>query len=96
MAWGTDFPLAELAQHLMDTRLRVERLRLGQRLQSLESRAALLGLPTKDLRDLRRSLRHTGSQAPDRVDTALVLPRKPKGVWRQRYLAVQLKPGSVF
>jgi hypothetical protein len=96
MAWGIDVPLAELAQRLVDTRLRVERIRLAQRLQALEAKAGSLGVSTKELRDLRRSLQQATPLSPDRVDRALVLPSKPAGVWRRRYLAVHSKPGSVF
>lgn len=96
MPWGNDFPFAELAQKLIDTRLRAERVRLAQRLQALEARAAAQGLPTKGLQDLRKTLQQAIPLEPDRVDKALVLPRKPAGVWRRRFLSVQTKPGSVF
>lgn len=96
MSWGIDLPLVDLAQRLMDTRLRAERLRLGQRLQSLESRVAGFGLPTKGFKDLRNELQKATPENPERVDRALVLLRKPKGIWRRKYLAVQARPGSVF
>jgi len=96
MAWGTDFPLVEVAQQLLETRLRAERLRLGQRLQALESRVEARGLPTEGFKDLRKALFPPTPPAPDRVDPSLVLLRKPKGVWRRKYLAVRVKPGSVF
>lgn len=96
MAWGIDIPLVELTQKLVDTRLRVERLKLLQRIQRLEERITLRGTPPKSLNDLRKALQAATPLAPDRVDRALVLPRKPAGVWRRRYLSVQTKPGSVF
>lgn len=96
MSWDIDLPLADLAQRLVDTRLRAERLRLGQQLQALEARVSRQGLPTKGFKDLRTALQATAPENPERVDRALVLLRKPKGVWRKRYLTVQTKPGSVF
>lgn len=96
MSWGNEFPFADLAQRLIETRLRAERVRLAQRLQTLEARAEARGFETQGLRDLRKSLQHTSAPAPDRVDKALVLPRKPDGVWRRRYLSVRTRPGSVF
>lgn len=96
MAWGFNVPLADLTQKLVDTRLRVERIRLGQRIQALEAQSEARGLPTKELRNLRKSLQYDPMPAPDRIDRALVLPSKPAGVWRKRYLAVTSKPGSVF
>jgi len=96
MAWGNDFPLVDLAQRLVDTRLRAERIRLVQRLQGIEVRADLQGLSTKELKDLRKALQQPTLLAADRVDPALVLRSKPEGIWRRRYLSVQSKPGSVF
>lgn len=96
MAWDTDFPLVALAQKLVDTRLRTERLRMAQRLHSLETRAAIQGLPTQPLKALRQSLQQATLSSADRVDRSLVLLSKPVGVWRRKYLSVQTKPGSVF
>ena len=96
MPWGNDFPFAELAQKLIETRLRVERVSLAQRLQSLEDRAAGQGHRITGVRDLLKSIQLTSPPDPARVDKALVSPRKPAGVWRQRYLVVRSKPGSVF
>jgi hypothetical protein len=96
MAWGIDVPLAELAQRLVDTRLRVERIRLAHRVQMLEARVSQHGLSAEDLRAFRKSLQQATPLARDRVDRALVFPPKSVGVWRRRYLAVQTKPGSVF
>ena len=96
MSWGTDFPFIDLAQRIIETRLRAERLSLARRLQSLESRAESQKLPTGGLKDLRKSLLQATPAAPDRVDRLLVLPRKSTGFWRRRYLAVTVKPGSVF
>lgn len=96
MAWGFDVPFVELAQQLVDTRLRIERVKLLQRLRTLEDRVALKGVETKSLKDLRKELSRVTPKAPDRIDRALVLPSKPSGVWRRKYLEVQSKPGSVF
>ena len=96
MSWDTDFKLAEVLQRLVETRLRVERVRLAQRIQSLESRVALDGKPTTNLGDLRKSLLPPIPPDPKRVDLALVHPQRPDGVWRRRYLAVKQQPGSVF
>jgi hypothetical protein len=101
MAWDNDFPLADLVQRLVDTRLRTERIRLAQQLQRLEAHAERQGFATKELRDLRASLQppslpSTEAEAVDRVDQALVSPRRPAGIWRRQYLAIQTKPGSIF
>ena len=96
MTWGTDFQWGEVVQRLVDTRLRTERIRLAQRLQAVEARAARAGLSTKELRDLRKALQPIVVLAPGRVDPVLVLPRKPEGIWRRRYLKVTTKPGSIF
>ena len=96
MAWGIDVPFVELTQRLVDTRLRVERLKLLQKIQRLEERISLKSPSPKRFNDLRQALEKTTPLRPDRVDRALVLPRKPAGIWRQRYLSVQSKPGSVF
>jgi hypothetical protein len=96
MSWGIDASLMELTQKLVDTRLRVERIRLAQRLQALEASAENFGVQATDLRDLRKKLGQATALAPDRVDRFLVLPRKPAGVWRRKYLTVHAKPGSVF
>lgn len=96
MAWGIDIPVNELVQKLVETRLRIARVELIQRLQRLEEQAQRHGLKTKGFKDLQKEIERTISLAPDRVDRALVLPRKPSGVWRRRYLTVQSKPGSVF
>ena len=96
MSWDTDFKLVEVVQRLIEVRLRVERVRLAQRLQSLESRVAIDGKATTNLRDLRKALLPPTPDDPKRVDRALVLPKRPDGVWRKRYLNVQQKPGSVF
>lgn len=96
MAWGFDSSLAVLVQQLVDTRLRVERIKLLQKLQRLEERISLKGVPPKSLNDLRTALQKAVPLAPDRVDRELVLPRKSAGVWRRRYLSVKSKPGSVF
>ena len=103
MVWGNDFPLADLVQRLIDTRLRAERLRLAQQLQRLEAHAERQGFATKELHDLRASLQppslppaEVETKAVDRVDQALVSPQRPAGIWRRQYLAIQTKPGSVF
>lgn len=96
MTWGTDFQWGDVAQRLVDTRLRAERIRLAQKLQTVEARAARAGMDTKELRGLRKSLQPVVVLAPDRVDPVLVLPRKPEGIWRRRYLKVVTKPGSIF
>ena len=96
MSWDTDLQLADVVQRLMETRLRVERLRIAQRLQALEARVVSSGGAPIDLSGLRKALVPPGPLAPDRVDQALVQPRKPAGIWRRRYLAVQTKPGSIF
>lgn len=96
MSWDTDFQLVDVAQRLIETRLRVERLRIAQRLQALEARVTASGGAPLDLSGLRKALVPPSPPAPDRVDRALVLPRKLAGVWRKRYLTVQTKPGSIF
>jgi len=96
MVWDTDFPLAELAQKLIDTRLRVERVRLAQRLQMLGERVERQGLQAPGIQDLFQTLQQATPLPVDRVDRALVPSTKKAGVWRRRYLVVQNKPGSVF
>ena len=96
MSWGLDFPLVELAQRLVSTRLRVERLRLAQRIQAVEAQAVAQGASPIPLKDLRAALNPLVPPAHDRVDRALVLPRKAEGYWRKRYLTPRTMPGSVF
>lgn len=96
MAWDTTLPVIEVAQQLMNTRLRVERLRLAQIVNGLEKRAQLQGLPVDAFQKIRAALNQVDAPGPQSVDRALVLPRKPKGVWRKTYLTVQSKPGSIF
>jgi len=101
--WDNDFPLVDLVQRLIDTRLRAERLRLAQQLQRLEAHAARQGFVTKELQSLRAALQPLTPSPPspavtaiDRIDQALVSPQRPVGVWRRQYLAIQTKPGSIF
>jgi hypothetical protein len=96
MTWHAGVPLLDLAQRLIDVRLRVERIRLARRIQSLESRVSSHGINPKELREVRKSLQQRTYLAPDRIDRELVLPRKPAGIIRRRYLTVKSKPGSVF
>lgn len=96
MAWGIDVPVNELVQKLVETRLRIARVKLVQRLQRLNEQAQRQGLSLEGFKDLKNGLERTIPLAPDRVDRALVLPRKSTGVWRRRYLSVKPKPGSVF
>ena len=96
MAWGIDVSVAELVQKLVNTRLRIERVKLMKKIQTLEERAVRQGVSPKSFKDLRKELEKTIPLSADRIDRALVLPRKPEGVWRRRYLAVRQKPGSVF
>ena len=96
MSWGTSLPLVDLVQHLVDTRLRSERIRLAQRLQSLEGQAKAIGVPAAGLKTLLKGVDVPGILSPTRIDTELVSPQKPAGVWRKRYLTVKTKPGSIF
>ena len=96
MFWGTNHQLADLTQQLVETLLRAERLKLAQHLHVLEARAVTQGVVTSGFGDLRKTLKQVTLDAPDRVDRSLLLLRKPSGIWRRKYLAVQVKPGSVF
>lgn len=96
MPWDNVSPVADLVQRLIDLRLRAERIRLGQRLRQVEDLASRRGLPVSELREARQSLRVTTPLPPDWVDRALVLPRKPAGIWQKRYTTVVVRPGSVF
>ena len=96
MPWDNVSPVTDLVTRLMDLRLRIERLRLAQRLQRFEELAERKGLPITALRGVRRGLRDTEPLPDDWIDRALVLPRKPMGVWRKRYTTVVTRPGSVF
>lgn len=96
MSWGSDFPLFDLAQQLMETRLRAERLRLAQKVQQLENRARAQGTPTLPLTKLRHSLSQPLTLRVEKPDSSLRVPSKSPGRWRKRYLVVDVKAGSVF
>jgi len=96
MLWDSVSPLSEMVQLLATTRLRVERLRLMQRVQQLEGTLATNGVVSPTFTALKNSLHSPVAETADRVDRMLVLPRKAGGVWRRKYLTVRMKPGSVF
>lgn len=96
MLWDSVSPLSEMVQLLATTRLRVERLRLMQKVQQLEGTLATNGVISPTFAALKNSLHVPTPGASDRVDRLLVLPRKAGGVWRRKYLTVRMKPGSVF
>jgi hypothetical protein len=96
MPWDNVSPVTDLVSRLIDFRLRIERVRLAQRLHQLEELAATQGLPREDLRAARYGLKVDSPLPDDWLDRALVLPRKPAGVWQRRYTKVVTRPGSVF
>ena len=97
MAWTNDLPIVRITQHLLELQLRAEKLTLVQRVQALERQATARGLDSTPLKHAAEKLiNEPRPLRPDAVDTSLVSPAKPKGVWRKTFLTVRQKPGSVF
>lgn len=92
MTWKKEEQSTDVIDHIVDLRLRAERMKIAETALKTSSFLKLAGFNTDEFDRLVKQL---APQGKPRREVDLVSFTK-RGVWRKKYLSVVYKPGSVF